>query len=109
MRRAVGKMRHRIEIYEPARTPDGAGGFIRGDVKVLDAWAEVKNMSAGEKLKYAALQQELTHKVIMRASDQVIAGRYFKYDGRDFYIKDVIKRGERNEFLELTVREGGPV
>lgn len=102
-------MRHRIEIYEPARTPDGAGGFVRGDVRILTCWAEVKNMAAGEKLKYAALQQELTHKVLVRYDEKIKAGQYFSYDSREFYIKDIIRRGERNEFLEMTAREGGPV
>ncbi len=109
MRRAIGKMRHRIEVYEPARTPDGSGGFTRSNAKFLECWAEVKPLNAKEKLKYMALQQETTHPVMIRYHELVTQGKFFKYDGRDFYINSVTRRGERNEFLELLAREGGPV
>ena len=109
MRRHIGKMTSRLELYEPARTPDGAGGFIRGDGKVADIWGEIKAASSGERNQQMKLTEVKTHKVGIRWDERVRQGQYFIYDGRLFYIVSVNRVDERPRFMELSVREDGLV
>ena len=105
MRRNIGKMRHPIELYEPARNSDGAGGFTRGEAKVASAWAQIKPMSTAEQMKYAKLEEVRTHKAAIRVDDRFIQGRYLKYDGRIFHIEGVTIVDEIDRFMELELRE----
>lgn len=109
MRRNIGKMRHRVEIFEPARTSDGTGGFSRGDAKAIEAYAELKPLKEIEKMQYAKLEMVRSHKCQMRLDDRIKQGYLLVYDGRYFYIEAIQNVNERDRFFELSLREGGPV
>ena len=109
MRRNIGKMRHRVEIFEPARTPDGSGGFSRGDAKVIEIYAEMKPLKEIEKMQYAKLEQVRSHKAQIRFREDIKQGWFLIYDGRYFYVEATQIINERDRFLELSLREGGPV
>lgn len=105
----VGRMRHPIELFEPARTEDGQGGFTRGDAKVLDAWAEIVVLKVAEVVQYDKLEQVRTHKANIRYDERFKQGMFITYDGRFFYIEGVEIKEERDRFMVLSLREGGPV
>ncbi len=108
-RRAIGKLRHRVEIFEPARQPDDMGGFSRGDAKVIEIWGEMVPMKTYERMEYAKLQQVRSHRCQIRAREDVKQGWFLIYDGRYFYIEGVENIREDQKFQDLILREGGPV
>ncbi len=109
MRRHIGKMRHRIQLFEPARQPDGSGGFSRGDVNYATVWAEMKPLKEVEVLQYAKLEQVRSHKCAIRYREDVKQGHYLVHDGQYFYIEAVQVVLENRKFLDLSLRNGGPV
>lgn len=108
-RRHIGKMRHPIELFGPARNPDGSGGFIRGDAKLIDAWAEIRPMKSFEKMQHAQLEQVRTHKGVVRYDERIKQGMFLVYDARVFYIEAVTITNERDRFMDLELREDGRV
>lgn len=108
-RRSIGKLRHRLEIWEPARSPDGSGGFSRSEAKVGDVWGELVPLGEMQILQYAKLEQIRSHKCQIRYRNDIEDGWYLVYDGRKFYIEAIqVVREDRN-FMDLSLREGGPV
>lgn len=108
MRRSIGKMRHKITLLSVTRTPDSGGGNKRQDVEIADVWAEIKALSDGEIYRYEKLEQSITHLIAIRYRPDVVAGMTLRFDDRKFYIQSVVRVEEKNEFLQLRVREGGP-
>lgn len=113
MKRNLGAMRHRLRVFAPVRSPDGGGGFIRGDSVLAEMAAQISTISATELLAYSNLQQRATHRAIIRYRDDIRQGQSAVWlhpkGDRDLYILTAIDaRPERpGEFLELICREGG--
>jgi SPP1 family predicted phage head-tail adaptor len=105
--RAVGRMREKVQIMKPGRVSDGALGFNRQDITVVELWARIQPVTSREIYRYQHLEQEITHKVTTRYHADVRQGQWVQWGAIQLYIEAVTPLGERKEFMELITRQGG--
>jgi SPP1 family predicted phage head-tail adaptor len=109
MKRSIGAMRNRVELFAPSRVSDGALGYKRGDQSKGKLWARVDVVTGREIFRYQHLETEISHKVTIRFRADVVEGCYFLLNGnRKLYVAAVTRPSEgKEEFLEVICREGG--
>lgn len=107
VRRSIGAMRDRLELFNPVRVSDGALGSQRADTSLGELWARIAPVSGREIFRYQHLEQELTHTITIRFRTDVKQGMYFAKGTRRFYVEAVLDRAELGEFQEILCREGG--
>lgn len=112
--KAIGALRHRLELISPERLDDGAGGFTRADVVQGVVFADIRPASMREIDAAGRLEMQITHVITIRFRADLLpcqgwrarwsdrAGRH-----REAYIETATDPDERGRFLELTAREGG--
>lgn len=76
----IGKMKHRLTLQEPIRTPDGAGGFTvvwRDIAEHPGLYARIQALSGRETLKFGQLETKVTHRIAFRHRKDVRPGMRF--------------------------------
>lgn len=110
----IGKMRHRVSLYATTRVDDGAGGFTRSDpsgaTKIDDYWANVEPVSAKERQWGEQFTEITTHKCWLRYNTLIAdqEGMILRFRNVDYYVESIYDPDQLQEFLMLTLREGGP-
>ena len=109
----IGKLRHRVSLYAVTREDDGSGGFDRADpsgaTKIQDYWANLEPVSAKERQWGEQFTEVTTHKCWLRYNTLVQQGMILRYRNVDYYIEQVYDPDNLQEWLFLTLREGGPM
>lgn len=115
--RNLGKMRHQLQLQTITRTPDGGGGYARGDGPGDTVAARVDTIGALEANTYSQLQLRVTHKAMIRHRDDVTQGqtviwqRPAAHGGDvDLYVetvRDADPDRRPGEFMLLICRQGG--
>lgn len=114
--RALGKMRHRLQIKTIARTRDAGGGYARADTDGDLVWGRVATLSAREMAVYDQLQKRITHKAIVRRNSGLVQGVTVVWQRPDahggdmsLYIESAVDADpdKPGEFMQLLMREGG--
>jgi SPP1 family predicted phage head-tail adaptor len=109
----IGKMRHRISLYEITRTDDGAGGFERSDpsnpTKIGAFWGRIEPLTVRERTWSEQFTQVTTHSCWLRYNAQVQQGMIVRKGSIDYYVETVIDPNQLKEFMLLGLREGGPL
>lgn len=102
----IGEMNHRLTIEEEVRTADGGGGFTSAWQSVAEnpeVYAAITPVSGLEVLAFHQLGAVATHKIILRARDDLTpAHRLVKGDA----VYDIIslQAPEPGSFLEILAR-----
>jgi SPP1 family predicted phage head-tail adaptor len=109
----IGKLRHRVSIYEVTRTDDGSGGFDREDPSedtlLGEYWARIDPVSARERQWGDQFTEVTTHKCWLRYNTLVKPGMTLRFRSVDYYIEQAFDPDNRLEWLYMTLREGGPM
>lgn len=108
-RELASRLRQRITFQEPVETPDGAGGYTRSFSDVATVWAEMLPYApslGGERLQGRQLQEQVTHRVLIRYRADITTAMRIYYAGRYFNIRSVINVNEANVLLHLLAEEG---
>jgi len=108
-RELAARLRQRITFEEPVETPDGAGGYTRSFTEVATVWAEMVPYApslGGERNLDRQLQEQVTHRVLIRYRDDITPAMRIHYAGRYFNIRTVINVNEANVLLHLLAEEG---
>lgn len=113
----VGKMRHRIKIYNTVRVDDGSGGFDRSDPSEDDLyatrWGFIAPVSSRQRQWGMQFTEVTTHACWLRFDDQLsdgmVLGRVIRGTERFYYVEAVYDPENLGEFSFLTLREGGPL
>lgn len=107
-RELAARMRQRITLQTPQESDDGAGGVTRSWSDVDTVWAEVLPLSGGriERLFARQLQDEVSHRIIIRYRDDVTATMRVVYAGRAMNIRSVVNVAEAGVMLEILADEG---
>lgn len=109
----IGKLRHRVSLYAVDRQDDGSGGFDRQDpsgaTKIQDYWARIEPVSARERQWGDQFTEVTTHKCWLRYNTLVQQGMVLRYRNVDYYIEQAYDPDNTQEWLFLTLREGGPM
>lgn len=101
----IGKMRHRVSIYNPDVVDDLAGGPAAAGTLLREVWAAIEPMSSRE-LAYMAQQQiRATHKITIRYASDITSRMRFVLGTRTFKITGMVNEDEKSVFLVCTCEE----
>ena len=100
----VQALKHRIELQEETKTPDGQGGFITAWATVATVWAGIEPAKGYERYQAQQIQVPVTHKITMRYRAVTTANRLV-YGSRVFGIKEVLNVNEESRFLQIKAIE----
>lgn len=104
----VGKLRHRITFQRENSTDDGSGGFTdpwANPTTVTTVWAEVKPMSARERLHSAQLDNPITHEIRIRFRSGLSETDRIVFENRILNIRSIIDPDERSRWLMISAVE----
>lgn len=101
----VAQMKHRVTIQNISRESDGQGGFTETWPDGATVWAKIEQKKAWEKFQAMQMQTPVIWAITMRYRTDVTSKSRLKYGDRVLWVKEVINRGEKNEFLEIRATE----
>jgi|GEM_PF-410369 len=93
-----GALRHRITLQQMT---DGASDWI----DVAKVWADIRAVSAKEKIDRADAEQIITHRITIRHRSDVKSVMRVLYGGRLFGIESALDPDERRRWLVLECEE----
>lgn len=118
------KLNKRISIVEPTQTPRGDGGIDRSYSSVLDLWANMLPVQAGQYVRGVQIGEGITHQFTVRKRplDEISESESFdvvslkktyfiRYlidegtKGRIFKIISMINNKEENEYYIINTEE----
>ena len=109
----IGALRQRVTIYNTTRVEDGAGGFTRSDpseaTKIGTYWANIKPVKAKQITQAEQHVEVVTHEVLVRHNAAFADGQTLIHRSRTMFIVTVVDPDQKQEWMKLMVREGGPV
>jgi SPP1 family predicted phage head-tail adaptor len=98
------RLRERLTLEAPMRTPDGGGGATLAWQNVAELWAHVRPISGDERLRHDQLSGRLTHEVWIRYRPGVVPAMRFTQGPRIYEIVAVIE-ADRRRRLKCLVEE----
>lgn len=101
----AGRIRHRVRIEAPLRTPDGGGGATETWVTVAEAWAEISPAGGTERLEADRVAGRVTHVIHMRAGVNLAPEMRVVNGTRIFEIRAAIDLNERGRWLRVLAEE----
>lgn len=113
----LGKMRHRIKIYNTVRVDDGSGGFDRGDPSpetlLATRWCHIEPVSARQRQWGEQYTELTTHACWLRYDEQLddgmTVGRVINGTEVFYYVETAFDPDNLQEFTLLNLREEGPL
>jgi SPP1 family predicted phage head-tail adaptor len=103
----AGPLRHRVEIRIKDETiRDRIGGQSVRWRTLARVMAQITPISGGEQLRSAQVDSKTTHRIWMRYRDGITSKHQILYGNRQFNIRSVINRDERDRMLEIMCEEG---
>lgn len=109
----IGKMRQRISIYTTTRADDGSGGFSRLDpseaTKLKDCWSYIRPLTERERTWGEQFAEDVTHECWLRRDDAIRHGMTIRHGTVDYYVVTAVPMEGMDEFMRLTLRQGGPM
>jgi SPP1 family predicted phage head-tail adaptor len=100
-----GLLRSRLTLEAPVEAADGAGGVVRSYDAVATLWAEVTPVSASRALEAARLGARVTHRIVIRFSDDITTTHRLREENRVFRIVSLRDRDGRKRFLVIEADE----
>lgn len=103
---AAGKLRERVTIERPVRTPDGAGGADVTWEALATVWAEVVALGGTEAALGERMEARAPHRVTIRFRDDVTAEMRLAWRGGALAIRGLRDPDGRRRWLAINA-EGG--
>ena len=105
MKPRIGKLRHRLTLEAPWRTPDGGGGAAVAWEAVAEIWGAVETAGGGERVGAGRLSGETQPVITIRHREDVTPAMRFASGGRLFLIRAVLDPDGRRRFLKCLCEE----
>ena len=102
----AGQLTARLDLESAVETPDGQGGATVSHAVESSHWARVEPISADHAELGHVERQSVTHRIWIRHSAGVVAGKRFRKAMRLFDIVTVHDPDETGRYLVCRVREG---
>lgn len=107
------RLRHLIELrswVETVEDADDSGDInARTPITEQELWADIMPMSFRDQERLVAggsqIQQEATHKVVVRPIEGITTDKWFKFGTRRLEILSVADRRERGVLMEILCKE----
>ena len=101
---SIGDLRRRLVLEAPADTDDDAGGVTREYAAVTTLWAAVTPASARGDVVADSAGTTITHRVVIRARDDVTT-RHRLRQGDRIYLIVALRDQDDGRFLEIHAEE----
>ena len=102
----VGELRHRITIYViNQREEQGGAGTYTDLTEVARLYAKIEDVTGMVRFDTKQIGTEITHKITIRYWPLISSQHWIKLGDRNFEIINVRNFSERNQYLEIMVRE----
>lgn len=102
-----GALRTELSLEAPTAVSDGQGGFVEGWGTVGSIFAMLEPVAARGVFGADQALSEVTHRITLRARNDVASGMRFAQGGRAFLILAVVDPDESGRFLACRTREQG--
>lgn len=110
----IGSLRHRISLYYFYQTEETGGpGTYDNMTLIADLWAKIESLTGLMRFDTKQISDGVTHKITIRYYKNLSSQNWMKYVDptmgkvRNFQIMDIRNLDERNQYLELLVKEVG--
>jgi SPP1 family predicted phage head-tail adaptor len=101
----IGTLNKRIILQQSTRTSDGMGGFSLTWADVSTVWASIWPLSASETVESMKTNMTISHRIRIRYRGDLRASWRIRFGNRYFSVVSIINPSEKNQMLELMVRE----
>jgi SPP1 family predicted phage head-tail adaptor len=101
----AGRLRDVVTLQRRTNTADGAGGYVESWNDLADVWAHVKSISGKEVFVSGQLQNEVTHRVLIRYYSGLKPNDRVVFEGRNFRIHAINPPTNKNSAMELNCIE----
>ena len=107
----IPRLSQRLTLEAPDRMPDGGGGWQVSWTALGIVWAEVRPVSARERVVGGRETSQVTHRITIPSAPQgsprrPLPEQRFRQGARVFVIRAVAEADHRHEFLTCWVEEG---
>jgi SPP1 family predicted phage head-tail adaptor len=97
---APGELNRRLDLEQPAETPDGAGGVTRTHAFVARLWAKVEPVSARRALEADAPGATITHRITIR-NRALVSTQHRLVEGANVYRIVSLREDATRRFLVI--------
>lgn len=101
----TGDLNKRVTLQYQTKVPDGMGGFTTSWVDAATVWAAIWPVSASEQVQAAQQVMTISHRIRIRYRSVLKPSWRVKFGTRYFAIVSIINPNERNQMLDLMVKE----
>jgi SPP1 family predicted phage head-tail adaptor len=99
------KLNKRIVIESKTQTPDDYGGNTVAWATFATVWAQIKPIKWLERFHSEKLENEVTHKIVIRYKTGIKANMRILYDSRYFQITGITDIDEAKRYIEILAQE----
>lgn len=103
--KAIGKLRHRLTIEQPATTPDGAGGVTESWITLAEVWGAIEPLSGSERAEAGRIAGRHMHDITIRYRGDVARNMRVRQGNRIFHILTLEDIGGRGRWLRMLAEE----
>lgn len=101
----AGELRERVTIQRVSNARDAIGGVIETWSTLMQVYAKVAPMSAGEQYRRQQIQASAQWKVTVRYANAIAPADRLVWRDRTFQIKGITNPDMRRRFLDLACEE----
>jgi SPP1 family predicted phage head-tail adaptor len=102
----VGELDKRITIRRETRTADRIGGYDITLSTVATVWAHVRPKAGTESIRADRVEAKNMVLFVIRWRDDVLESDRITWDGVDYNIRAILRRGGRKLYLEIEAERG---
>lgn len=101
----IGDLNKRITLQYSTRVGDGMGGFTLSWVDAATIFAAIWPLSAKEQVQNQSMTMTITGRIRIRYRSVLRPSWRIRFGNRYYNIMSIINVNERNEYLDLMVKE----
>jgi len=101
----IGDLNKRIEIQAATKASDLMGGFTETWNTIATVWAAIWPLSATETVQSMQTGMTISHRIRIRYRSTFLPFWRLKFGNRYFNIVSILNPNEKNEYLDLMVKE----
>ena len=101
----IGKLRHLVKLQSSIDTMSDYGEETKTWVTIESIYASVEPLRGRELLEFDQMEAEISHRIIIRATDNATPSTRILWGSRIFDINVVRKIEEREIMMELFCKE----
>jgi SPP1 family predicted phage head-tail adaptor len=105
VRARIGKLRHRLTLEAPVRTPDGGGGGALTWDAVTELWGAIETDAGGEAVSADRLSGHRQPVITIRYRDDAAPSMRFRLGSRLLQIRAVLDPDGERRFLRCLCEE----